>query len=117
VPYLINYVNTNWDLQTHFLQAHYMPEDHSGVQLQDALNITLEQWNLHQWKLTAITTDSASNFKLACQLLKWKRLRCFGHDLYLAINMGLSDSRIEWALSTCWKVVAALQAAGKDRET
>ena len=41
-PYLsftVHYVDTSWDLQTHCLQAHYMPEDHTGVQLQDALSI------------------------------------------------------------------------------
>jgi len=57
-PYLsftIHYVDTNWDLQSHCLQAHYMPEDHTDVQLQDALSVTLEQWNLDQQELTAIT--------------------------------------------------------------
>ena len=98
-PYLsftVHYVDTNWDLQTHCLRAHYIPEDHTGVQLQDALSVTLEQWNLEHRKLTAITTDSASNIKLACQLLKWKRLSCFGHILDLTINKGLNDGRIEW---------------------
>ena len=90
-----------------------MPEDHTGVQLQDALSITLEQWNLDQRKLTAITTDSASNIKLACQLLKWKRLNCFGHNLDLAINKGLNDSRIERALSMYRKVVAAFSSSWK----
>ena len=69
-PYLcftIHYVDTQWNLQTHCLQAHYLPEDHTGVQLQDALSVTLEQWELNEKKLTAITTDSASNIKLACQ--------------------------------------------------
>ena len=45
-PYLcftIHYVDTQWNLQTHCLQAHYLPEDHTGVQLQDALSVTLEQ--------------------------------------------------------------------------
>ena len=72
-PYLsftVHYIDTNWDLQTHCLQAHYMPEDHTGVQLQDALTVTLEQWKLDHHKLTAITTGSASNIKLAWQLLK-----------------------------------------------
>ena len=115
-PYLcftVHYVDTQWNLQTHCLQAHYLPEDHTGVQLQDALSVTLEQWELNEKKLTAITTDSASNIKLACQLLKWKRLSCFGHNLDLAINKGLNDSRIERALSICRKVVAAFSSSWK----
>lgn len=115
-PYLcftIHYVDTQWNLQTHCLQAHYLPEDHTGVQLQDALSVTLEQWDLNESKLTAITTDSASNIKLACQLLKWRRLSCFGHNLDLAINKGLNDNRIERALSICRKVVAAFLSSWK----
>ena len=72
-PYLcfmIHYVDTQWNSQTHCLQAHYLPEDHTGAQLQDASSVTLEQLNLNEKKLTAITTDGASNIKLACQLLK-----------------------------------------------
>ena len=87
----ICYVDINWDLQTHHLQAYYMPEDHTGMQLQDALSVTLEQRNLEHCKLTALTADSASNIKLACQQLKWKRLSCFDHNLDLAISKGLHD--------------------------
>jgi len=29
-----------WNLQTHNLQAHYIPEDHTSVQLQDAFKCT-----------------------------------------------------------------------------
>ena len=115
-PYLcftIHYVDTQWNLQTHCLQGHYLSEDHTGAQLQDALSVTLEQWNLNEKKLTAITTDSASNIKLACQLLRWRRLSCFGHNLDLAINKGLNDSRIERALSICRKVVAAFSSSWK----
>ena len=115
-PYLcftIHYVNTQWNLQTHCLQGHYLLEDHTGAQLQDALSVTLEQWNLNEKKLTAITTDSASNIKLAWQLLKWRRLSCFGHNLDLAINKGLNDSQIERALSICRKVVAAFLSSWK----
>ena len=63
----------------------YLPEDHTCAQLQDALSVTLEQWNLNEKKVMAIATDSASNIKLACQLLKWRRLSCFGHNLDLTI--------------------------------
>ena len=109
----VHYVDTQWNLQTHCLQAHYLPEDHTGVQLQDALSVTLEQWELNEKKCTPITTDSASNIKLACQLLKWKRLSFFGHNLDLAINKGLNNSRIERTLSMCQKVVAAFSSSWK----
>ena len=102
-----------WNLQAHCLQVRYLPEDHTGTQLQDALSVTLEQWDLDKKKLTATTTDSASDIKLACQLLKWRRSNCFGHNLDLAINKGLNDRRIERALSICRKVEAAFSSSWK----
>ena len=94
-PYLcltVHYIDMEWNLQSHCLQANYMPQDHTGEQLQDALSTSFDEWSLDPNKLVAITTDSGSNIKLACQLLKWKRLSCFGHNLDLAINKGLQDN-------------------------
>ena len=81
-----------WNLQSHFLQANYIPQDHTGEQLQDALSASFDEWSMDPNKLVAITTDSGSNIKLACQLLKWKHLSCFGHNLDLAINKSLQDN-------------------------
>ena len=64
----------------------------TGEHLKDALSMSLMDWGLDSTKLIAITTDNASNIKLACELLTWMRLSCFGHNLDLAINKGLNDS-------------------------
>ena len=64
-------------------------------------------------KLVSITTDNASNIRLACQLLKWKHLSCFGHNLDLAINKGLNDQRIDRVINLCRKVVAAFSYSWK----
>ena len=53
------------------------------------MSSTLQEWNLDEQKLVAITTDSGSNIKLACTLLKWNRLSCFGHNLDLTVNKGV----------------------------
>lgn len=115
-PYLsltVHYIDTEWNLQSHCLQANYMPEDHTGEQLQDALSTSFDEWNLDSRKLVAITTDNGSNIKLACQLLKFKRLSCFGHNLDLAINKGLKDSRIDRVLGLCRKVIASFSYSWK----
>ena len=115
-PYLcltVHYIDMEWNLQSHCLQANYMPQDHTGEQLQDALSTSFDEWSLDPNKLVAITTDSGSNNKLACQLLKWKRLSCFGHNLDLAINKGLQDNQIDRALSLCRKVVASFSYSWK----
>ena len=100
-------MDSTWKLRSHCLQAHYTPEDHTGENLQDALSITLQEWHIDSQKLLSITTDSASNIKLACEMLGWLRLSCFGHNLDLAINKGLNDHRIDRVLSLCRKVVSA----------
>ena len=69
--------------------------------------------NLDPKKLVSITTDNASNIRLACQLLKWKRLSCFGHNQDLAINKGLNDQRIDRVINLCRKVVAAFSHSWK----
>ena len=58
-----------------------MPEAHTSINLQEALTSSLEQWNLDTDKQVAITTDRGANIKLACDLLGWQRLSCFGHNL------------------------------------
>ena len=115
-PYLsltVHYVDTEWNLQSHCLQANYMPEDHTGEQLQDALSMAFDEWNLDSSKLVAVTTDNGSNIRLACELLKFRRLSCFGHNLDLAINKGLKDSRIDRVLGLCRKVIASFSYSWK----
>ena len=115
-PYLcltIHYISSDWALKSHCLQAHFTPEDHTGLHLQDAMNTTLREWNLDEQKLVAITTDSGSNIKLACTLLKWNRLSCFGHNLDLAVNKGLDDPRVDRVLSLSKKIVAAFSYSWK----
>jgi len=67
---------------------HHMPEAHTGVNLKVVLAASLDQWHLDQDNQVAITTDSGTNIKLACELLGWQRLSCFGLNLNLAVNIG-----------------------------
>jgi hypothetical protein len=107
-PYLcftVHYICSEWTLESHCLQAHYTPEDHTSLNLQE--------WNLEEKNLVAITTDSGSNIKHACNLLKWNRLSCFGHNLDLAINKGLNDHRVNCILAVCQKVIATFSYSWK----
>ena len=101
------------ELAEPLLQANNMPEDHTGEELQDALSTSFNEWNLDSSKLVAITTDNGSNFILACQLLKYRRLSCFGHNLDFAINKGFRDSRIDRVLGLCRKVIASFSYSWK----
>ena len=57
LSYTIHYVTTSWEFRSYCLQDHYMPEDHTGMNLQDALSQTLLNWELDATKLVALTTD------------------------------------------------------------
>ena len=46
LSYTIHYIDKNWNMCSKCLQTHYMPEAHTAVNLQEALNSSLEQWNL-----------------------------------------------------------------------
>ena len=79
LSYTVHYIDNKWTLQSHHLQGHFMPESHTGEHISESLLSTLKEWNLDSDKQIAITTDNVSNIKLACQLLNWKQLGCFGH--------------------------------------
>ena len=112
----IHYIDSEWNLQSHCLQANYMPEDHTREHLKDALSTSLTEWGLDSTKLIAISTDNRSNIKLACELLTWMRASCFDHNLDLAINKGLSDSRIDRVIGLCRKVVSSFSYRWKGQK-
>jgi len=115
-PYLTftcHFIDCSWELQSLCLRTHYMPEDHTAVNIQEALAATLDEWKLVGSRLVAITTDSGSNVKLACELLGWSRLSCFGHNLNLAVMKGLDDTRVKRAIGLCKSVVATFSRSWK----
>ena len=114
--YTLHYITPSWELRSYCLQTHYMPEDHTGENLQDALLNTLEEWKVDASKQVAITTDSCANIKLACRLLKWRRLSCFGHNLNLDVETSLNDTRIQRVLHVCRQIVAAFSRSSEKRD-
>ena len=90
-----------------------MHEDHTSKHLQDALSTSFTKWVMDTTKLVAITTNNRSNIKLPCKLLTWMRVSCFGHNLDLAINKGLSDPQIDRVIGLCRKVVSSFSYSWK----
>ena len=111
--YTIHYIDSSWVLQSHCLQVHFMPESHSGINLQSALSATLQEWSLDEAKQISVTTNSGSNIKLACELLTWRRISCFGHNFDLAVRKGLDDQRINRVLRLCQQIVAVFSSSWK----
>ena len=71
------------------------------ISVKEVLAHTIEEWHLDANKMVALTTDNTRNMCLACKLLGWRHLNCFGHNLDLAIQKGLADHRIEQVLCVC----------------
>jgi len=94
-PYLtvtIHYINKEWELQSYCLHTLFLPQDHTGVNISQALqSILLESWTLPENRLTCITTDDGSNMIAAVEILKWNCLACFGHNLHLEITNCMKD--------------------------
>ena len=97
----MHYIDSTWQLRSYCLGATYLAEDHTGENIKESLLETFSEWNLDASKLVAITTDSGSNVKLACALLHWRWLSCFGHNLDLAVRKSLDDHRVNRVLKVC----------------
>ena len=113
ISYTCHYIDSQWEIQSFCLQSHYLPEDHTGENIKESLSETLLHWNLDESNQVGITTDSGSNVKCACQLLKWWRLSCFGHNLNLTVDKGLNDSHVSRVLRLCKSIVASFSRSWK----
>jgi hypothetical protein len=92
IPYVsltIHYIDSDWKLQSRCLGAQFIPEDHTGENIADAVEDMLDEWSLKIDQMVCITTDSGSNMIKAAEEKDWARLPCFGHRLHSAI--GKSD--------------------------
>ena len=51
------------------LKHTFLPQDHTGVNISEALRSILESWSLPENKLAYITTDNGSNVTAAVEIL------------------------------------------------
>lgn len=105
MSYTVHFVNDEWELQNRCLETHYFPDNHTGQNIADAMEATLDSWDLSASNQVCLTTDSGSS---AARILKWSRLSCFGHNLHLAITKAFNDdNRCTRALGVCHKIVSS----------
>ena len=74
--YTNHFIDNEWKLQ----------DDHTGENLVETMEATLEAWEPNAANQVCLTTDNRQNFISAAELLGWTRLSCFCHDLHLAIT-------------------------------
>ena len=115
LSYTIHFI-CNWKLLSRCLQTSFMPEDHTGENLAEAIKCSLEAWELDESKQVCLTTDSGANIVNAVSRLQWKRLSCFGHNLHLAITNSIKcDARCTRALGLARKIVSTFSMSWKKR--
>ncbi|KAK7891329.1 hypothetical protein WMY93_023292 [Mugilogobius chulae] len=117
-PYIsltVHYIDVNFNLVAKCLQTAFMPEDHTGQNIANGLKDAMAAWTLREEKLVCMTTDNASNIRLAAELNGWTRLQCFGHRLHLAIENAMKDPRVSRAVGVCKKIVASFSYSWKKK--
>ena len=119
LSYTIHFVGNNWSLDTRCLQVLYLPKDHNGQNIAEALEGALDSWNLDASRQVCITTDNGSNIACATTThLGWTRLSCFGHNLNLAIENSIkNDDRVSRALGVCRKLVSTFSHSFKLKQS
>ena len=116
MSYTVHFITSDWELTTRCLETLFLPEDHTGMNIAEAMLTTLESWGLQPAKQVCLTTDSGANIINAASRLNWQRLSCFGHNLHLAVTKAInSDVRCTRALGLSRKIVSAFSNSWKKR--
>ena len=116
ISYTVHFINHNWELCSRCLQTMFMPEQHTGENIAEAIQATLEAWGLQETRQVCITTDSGSNIINAAERLQMTRLACFGHNLHLGVTNAMKDdSRLSRALGVCKKIVSSFSYSWKKK--
>ena len=72
---------------------------HTAEDLREAFTDILQRWQLNDQKMSALTTDNASNNKKAFSgCYSWSWVPCFGHNLDLAVRKALAVEQSSDAL-------------------
>ena len=50
LSYRLHYISQDWEIKTHYLETLYLPQDHTGINIADALESILESWSLKSEK-------------------------------------------------------------------
>ena len=112
MSFTIHFVE-DWSLKSFCLDTVPMFKDHTGQNICDAFQDILDNWKLDPRKLVATTTDKASNYVSAFQILDWVRVSCFGHNLNLAISKGIGIVSVQRAISRCHSLVEMFNRSWK----
>ena len=104
VPFMsltVHFVDNEWSLQSFCLATFPLCENHTGLNLSEAVSNVIAHWDLKPDQLVATTTDNASNIVAGFRSLGWMQVSWFGHNLNLAISKSLNLHRVNCAPARC----------------
>lgn len=99
-----HWVDTNFGQQSCCLVCLPFNEAHTAEMIKDALEESLELWQLPKNKCAAFTTDSGANIKAAIDMLGIPQLSCFDHTVQLGVEILLNSLTVKEGLDKCRKI-------------
>ena len=106
-----HYISREWKYRSVVLATRQLDSHHTGKNIADALEKIQREFKIR--KLAGLTTDNASNMKVAGSQLGIIQWPCFSHTLQLAISEGLKIVSIKKALSAASTLVAHFNKSSK----
>jgi hypothetical protein len=58
ISFTVHFINQSWEMKALCIQTSFLPADHTGDNIADALREAVDSWGLKQEQLVCITTGS-----------------------------------------------------------
>lgn len=85
-----HFIDNNCELKSYLLSCFMYSESHTSDNLKNELLRVIKEWGLEN-KVSACTSDNASNISKAIDLSKWRHVWCFAHSLNLAVQKAIKE--------------------------
>ena len=97
----VNFIDDSWKLRARCLNMQFLPQDHTGEIIAEAMEATLDAWNLSSNRQICLTTDTGTNIINATGRLKWLR-----HSLVIICILPL-PTPLKMTLNVAYLLVCA----------
>lgn len=84
----IHFIDSKFELRSVLLGCFEFNENHTGINLSQKIEATLNEWNLKE-KIVFAVSDNANNIKNALSILQFKSMGCFAHTLNIVVQSAL----------------------------
>ncbi|XP_076811671.1 E3 SUMO-protein ligase ZBED1-like [Clavelina lepadiformis] len=113
-------VTKTGQLQTFVIATKQVMDSHTGINIADWIESTLEEYSLSPGQIFAVVSDNGSNMVRACEILNerhnWTHVRCSAHSLQLCIKDACSLPAIKSALAAARHLVQYFKQSHKAAE-